>query len=67
MKVTLFFVLLVACAFAQRDAGDIERIIIDDFSLGHNVNSVEIQPSTEIRDGVDASVSAEDPFNAGSG
>merc|ERR1712232_662533 len=45
----------------------IERIIIDDFSLGHNVNSVEIQPSTEIRDGVDASVSAEDPFNAGSG
>merc|ERR1712232_1417882 len=45
----------------------IERIIIDDFSLGHNVNSVEIQPSTEIGDGVDASVSAEDPFNAGSG
>merc|ERR1712232_213370 len=67
-KVALvFFVLLVACVFAQRDPGDIERIIIDDFSLGHNVNSVEIQPSTEIRDGVDASVSAEDPFNAGSG
>merc|ERR1712232_463744 len=67
-KVALVFVIFaLAFASAQRDPGDIERIIIDDFSLGHNVNSVEIQPSTEIRDGVDASVSAEDPFNAGSG
>jgi len=66
MKATLFFVLLVAFAFAQRDPNDVERLIIDDFSLGHGEHNVIIVSNNEIIDG-DTPIVQEDSFNAGSG
>ena len=67
MKIVLFLLFVIACVVGQaQNPGDVELLIIDDFSLGQNDNGVSILTSQAIVEGQDPPVSATDSFNGGS-